>query len=255
MRVSSHVIRRFAPFKVPMSMRVLGIVLLMLVVVVGCANAVPPAEDATKPADRLTEGWWKERHEQKKLLRDYRVAFLGDSITQGWEGTGQAAWNQHFAQFKPANFGYSGDRTSHVLWRLEQGELLAAKPELVVLMIGTNNVGHGVNTPAETVAGIRAILAKIRKESPKTKILLIGVLPRGVAVDDPMRKAASEINADLVKLKEPNVTYRDYGAPFVKEDGKINLDLMPDALHLSEAGYQLWSDLILPDLLRLLPRR
>lgn len=231
-----------------MSMRVLSFVLLMMVVVLGCANANPPAEDATKPAERLAEGWWKERHEQKKPLRDYRVAFLGDSITQGWEGTGLAAWNQHFAEFKPANFGYSGDRTSHVLWRLEQGELLPAKPELVVMMIGTNNVGHGTNTPTETVAGIRAILAKIRKESPKTKVLLLAVFPRDPAPDGQFRKQVVEINAALAKLKEPNVTYRDYADAFLGPNGALRMDIMPDALHLNEAGYQIWAERLVKDL-------
>lgn len=229
-------------------MRMFGFTMLSLAVLLGCGSTVPAWEDPTQPAERLNEAWWKDRHEIKKPLRNFRVAFLGDSITQGWEGTGAAAWNEMLSKYNPANFGYSGDRTAHVIWRLEQGELLPAKPELVVMMIGTNNIGHRTNTPAETVNGIKAILAKIKKESPKTKVLLLAVFPRDPAPDGEFRKQVVAINAELVKIKDPNVIYRDYGDSFLGANGALRMDIMPDALHLNEAGYKIWAERLVKDL-------
>src|SRR5688500_9435865 len=104
---------------------------------------------AITPTPR-TEPWWQSRHRNcVELTRAaaFDVAFVGDSITQGWEGAGKAAWDEHFAPLRSANFGFSGDRTEHVLWRLASGEIVGAKPKVVVVMIGTNNLG--ANTPQE----------------------------------------------------------------------------------------------------------
>lgn len=225
---------------------------VLLAVATGCGAAVPPGDLPDVETDRLSESWWAARHKAKRELKGYRVAFLGDSITQGWEDTGRDLWPKMLAEFRPENFGYSGDRTPHVLWRLAHGEVLAQKPEAIVLMIGTNNVGHGVNTPAETVVGIRQILGRIHRESPDTKVLLLAVFPRGTQPDDPMRKAVVAINEQLAKVSHPKVTYRDYGSSFTNPDGTLKGELMPDALHLNEAGYQVWAERLVPDLRKLL---
>ncbi len=228
---------------------------VLLAIATGCGAAVPPGDIPDVETDRLNETWWAARHKIKRELKGYRVAFVGDSITQGWEDAGRHFWTNTLAEFKAENFGYSGDRTPHVLWRFAHGEVLPQKPEVIVLMIGTNNVGHKVNTPAETVVGIRQILARIHRDTPETKVLLLAVFPRGTQPDDPMRKAVVEINEQLAKISHPKVTYRDYGSSFTNPGGTLKGELMPDALHLNEAGYQVWAERLLPDLRRLLGTR
>src|SRR5208337_5244157 len=105
------------------------------------------------------------------------VLFLGDSITDGWRGSGKDVWKEKFEPLKAANFGIGGDRTQHVLWRLQNGELEGIKPRAAVIMIGTNNLG--ANTAEEIADGIKAIVAEIQKKQPETKILLLGIFPRG----------------------------------------------------------------------------
>lgn len=233
----------------------IALTVLTLSLAIACGPAIPAGEDPLVPAHRNNEGWWKERFEAKRELKSYRVAFLGDSITQSWEGAGRAAWDQHFAPLNSANFGYSGDRTPHALWRIAQGEVVEGKPAVAVVLIGTNNIGHRVNTPEETVKGIIGVIDAICKGSPGTKILLMAVLPRDPQPDGEFRKGVVEINAALAKLKLPNVTYRDYGDAFVKADGGLRMDLMPDALHLNEAGYKLWAERLSRDVRALLPRQ
>ncbi len=49
------------------------------------------------------------------------LVFVGDSITDGWRGGGKAIWQKDFAPLKALNLGIGGDRTEHVLWRLQNG--------------------------------------------------------------------------------------------------------------------------------------
>ena len=85
------------------------------------------AHSATEPAPR-TDDSWKQR---QALLNDRaamagpkaRVVFIGDSITQGWEGAGKNTWEKRFAPHHAVNLGIGGDRTQHVLWRLDNGNL------------------------------------------------------------------------------------------------------------------------------------
>jgi N-acetylglucosamine-6-sulfatase len=161
--------------------------------------------DATVPAPRLKDGWWKDRHQAKKkeIARGgHELVFLGDSITQGWEGAGKEAWAKSFGSRKAINLGFSGDRTEHVLWRLFNGGFAGAKPKVLVLMIGTNNTGHNRQDPAETAAGIESITGIIRDRTPDTNILLVGVLPRGDGPEDPLRKINDELNRKLLGLAD-----------------------------------------------------
>ena len=201
--------------------------------------------DATVPAPRLKDGWWKERHQaKKKELAEggHELIFLGDSITQGWEGAGKDAWKKSFGSRKALNLGFSGDRTEHVLWRLFNGGFAGAKPKVLVLMIGTNNTGHSQQDPAETASGISSILGIIRDRTPDTNILLVGVPPRGDGPDDPLRKINDELNRKLVGLADgKKIHYHDGGTAFLAPDGTCRPDLMPDKLHLSPEGYQIWA--------------
>ncbi len=136
----------------------------------------PPAP-ATVPATR--PGAWMQQHE-KFLDRGKKgpvdLLFLGDSITAGWNGA-REIWTRSYAPRQAANFGIGGDRTQHILWRLDNGEVDAIRPKVVVLMIGTNNVGS--NPEAEVADGVGAILDRLKAKLPATKVLLLGLFPRG----------------------------------------------------------------------------
>lgn len=181
------------------------------------------------------------------------VVFLGDSITQGWEGSGKATWDKEFAPLKAGNFGFSGDRTEHVLWRLEHGEMTGLKAKVVVLMIGTNNIGHGSSDPPQTATGVRAVVSKLRTAMPKAKVLLLGIFPRGESATDPMRVKVAEATAAFRTLHDGKwVHFLDIGDAFVRPDGTLRTKLMPDLLHLNDGGYEIWAKAIRPTLDRLL---
>ncbi|MBK8039429.1 MAG: GDSL family lipase [Verrucomicrobiaceae bacterium] len=184
-----------------------------------------------------------------------QLVFLGDSITAGW-GSKKEIWDKAFGAYQPANFGIGGDRTQHVLWRIQNGELDGIKPKVCVLMIGTNNVG---SDPAEGIAkGVTAIIETIRAKQPQAKILLLAVFPRGEFASTPAkantgRDKLKQVNEIIAKLDDgKNIHFLDIGSKFLQSDGSITKAIMPDFLHLSAPGYQIWADAITPKLAELM---
>lgn len=203
---------------------------------------------------------WTARHQAATALmkeRQPEIVMLGDSITHFWGGeplggrrTGAEVWDKFFAGRRVVNLGYGWDRTENVLWRLTHGEFDNVTPRVVVVMIGTNNVT--LNTPDEISSGIAAICAEIHRRSPKTRILLLGIFPRGER-PDANRRTIDEINQRIAKLDgHDGITYLDIGRKFLSEDETISKDVMYDFLHPSAKGYEIWAAAMGPTLERLL---
>ncbi len=199
------------------------------------------------------EGFIKAHESFVKIAKEGKaeLLFLGDSITAGWGGK-KAIWDKAFGKYMPANFGIGGDRTQHVLWRIENGELEGIKPKAAVIMIGTNN-SH--DDSAEGIAkGVTKIVEAVRAKTPATKILLLAVFPRGEKAENNMqRDKLKQVNAIIAKLDDgKHVFFLDIGAKFLESDGSLTKEIMPDFLHLSEKGYQIWADAISPKLAELM---
>ena len=185
------------------------------------------------------------------------VLFLGDSITEGW-GKAPHVWEHYYGKMEPANFGIGGDQTQHVIWRIENGELDGIHPKVVVLMLGTNNAA--THTGEEIAAADQKIIAMIRAKIPETKVLLLAIFPRdarrnpeGLITDAAIADAAKRMaaidraNALLAKLDDGvNLRFLDIGDKFLGRDGKIPWTIMPDQLHPTAAGYQLWAEAMQP---------
>ena len=173
------------------------------------------------------------------------LLFVGDSITDYWFRYGRSIWDANFAPLHAANFGVAGDRTEHVLWRLQNGELDGIKPKLVVLMIGTNNLGS--NSDEEIADGIKAIIQQLRQKLPSSQILLLGIFPRGEQADNPVRSRIKHINSIIAKFDDGKmIKYMDIGPKFLEPDGTLSKSAMPDSLHPNAKGYQIWADAITP---------
>lgn len=193
-----------------------------------------------------TAPWWTTRHEHvlgRIHQGEVDLLLIGDSITQGWEDVGRRIWDKYYGHRRAVNLGFGGDRTEQVLWRLDHGEIDGITPKLVILMIGTNNTGARHDPPEETAAGIQAILTTLRTRIPISKILLLGVFPRSSSVDDPLRRVNVAINDHLRHYADnQQVFFLNLSQRFLDERGRLSQDLMPDYVHLSERGYQVWAD-------------
>ena len=218
------------------------------------ASAFAQENDAIKPVPR--DANWMKRHDSfNARVKEGNVdlLFIGDSITQGWEGAGKAVWSEKYGKRNAVNLGIGGDRTQHVLWRLDNGNIDGIKPKLAVLMIGTNNAGSGQNTSEQIAEGITAIVTKLRDKLPETKVLILAVFPRGADGNDTKRKLNEGANQIVAKLADgKNIEYLDIGPKFLDDKGVLSKEVMPDLLHLNPASYQTWADAIEPHVARMM---
>jgi cephalosporin-C deacetylase len=229
-------------------------------------NAWLPALKGGKPAAAQDSAPQRNRnflpaHQallQKAKAGGIDVYFEGDSITRRWNGNDypkfQGSWKQNFFGWNAADFGWGGDTTANVLYRLYDGELDGVNPKVLVLMIGTNNVGNmplkdDSTRVEETVQGIRAILDTIQVKAPNAKIVLMGITPRN---DDPDHGTAlmptiDRINDRISKFADGNrIRYLNINGELADENGRLHEGMTEDRLHLSVKGYQVWADALKP---------
>ncbi len=203
------------------------------------------------PATRSNPANWMSRHEKfvaQAKRGDIDILFMGDSITDNWRSKGSNVWSQDYAPRHAANFGIGGDRTQHVLWRIENGELDGIHPRVTVLMIGTNN---SKSDSADDIArAIGMILDVIHSKIPDTKILLLAVFPRNRPTDTPeMLETIREVNQKIAGYDNGgSVRFLDIGSKFLDPDGKVPADIMADYLHPTEKGYKIWAAAMDPTL-------
>ena len=213
----------------------------------------PATNAAIKPAPR--DAGWVKRHEgfnAEAKKGDIDLVFIGDSITDGWRGGGKEVWNKYYAPRKALNLGIGGDRTQHVLWRLQNGNLDGIKPKLAVVMIGTNNSNGNDNTAEEIADGIKAIITTIKEKTPDTKILLLAIFPRGEKPGPQREKNAKASELAAKTANDKTVFYLDIGEKFLGPDGVMSKDVMKDFLHPGTSGYQTWAEAIEPKVKELL---
>ncbi len=168
--------------------------------------------------------------------RAYPVLFLGDSLTQQWDAN---LWRDHMALRGVLNAGVSGDRTEHLRWRLDHGNLAGPPPRVAIVLIGTNDIGHG-RPPEVTAEGIRAVLIQLRARLPATRVLLLGLLPRGATVTDHFRRQIGAVNRMIAACADSqSIFYADIGGVLLDSRGQLNKPVSPDTLHFSPRGYAL----------------
>ncbi|MHC4119113.1 MAG: GDSL-type esterase/lipase family protein [Planctomycetota bacterium] len=208
---------------------------------------------AVEPAHR--HSWWTLRNDavnERVKQGSVDLLMIGDSITHGWEGGGKKYWENYYAPRNAVNMGFSGDRTQHVLWRLEHGHLEGISPKLAVLMIGTNNSNGKDNTAEEIADGIIAICRKLRAECPRMKILILAIFPRGPEPSDQRQKnaKASQLASKIADGK--TIHYLNINGKFLTKDLFLSKRVMPDYLHPNEAGYKIWAEAIEPKVAELM---
>ena len=243
-----------------MGRRITGVVALLLtgMTLVGCASQQTRAFEAVegKRHSAVTPGrqtaewaapWWGPRHEAvgaRLAQGNVDLLFLGDSITHGWENTGKELWDQYYVPRHAVNMGFGGDRTQHVLWRLDHSDFTGLSPKLAIIMIGTNNSNGADNTAEEIADGIIAICGRLRTRLPQTKILLLAIFPRNAEPGAQREKnaAASRLAARIADGKM--IHYLDINEEFLTDTGVLAKEIMPDYLHPNAAGYQIWAEAI-----------
>lgn len=213
-------------------------------------SVIPVIDEAPTKANDFD---WMARHERvvERIKQGHvDLVLIGDSITHMWggdpldPGRGEGPvelWNRYFAPRHAVNLGFGWDRTEHVLWRLQNGEIDRIRPKVAVVQIGTNNLWK--HSPDDVALGIETIVKTVRKKLPRTKILLVGIFPRDHEPNTVNRKRITEVNSKIAHLgEERNVTFIDIGDRFLGPDGTLSPEVSPDYLHLSDRGFEIWGE-------------
>jgi beta-glucosidase len=241
------------------------VLLLMGAIIIGCAGQQNLAfksvegknHSAVTPVQRADKWWGPRQDAVNERLKQGNVdlLFIGDSITHGWENVSKEIWNTYYAPRNAVNMGFSGDRTQHVLWRLDHSNFEGLSPKLAIIMIGTNNSNRNDNTAEEIADGIITICHRLRTKLPRTKILLLAIFPRN---PEPSAQREKNAKTSLLASKIADgrmIHYLDINARFLTRDGLLTKDIMPDYLHLNKAGYKIWAEAIEPTVAKLMGER
>ncbi len=209
------------------------------------ANTAAIAAEREGPSHKKWMGKHIKQQTKCQSLKRVDLLMIGDSITEGWQSHGKKIWNEYYSKRNAFNIGISGDTTQGVLWRLQSGAFEKISPKLSVLMIGTNNHKH---TPEEVAEGIKVNLKELKKQFPKTKILLLNIMPRG---KDPSNTKLHLKNVKTNKIikkyvDDKTVFLVDMNEAFLLKNGMLNMDLMRDQVHPNEAGYRVWAEAMEP---------
>lgn len=217
-------------------------------------STIPVPGDTPLPNGVPLAAWLKlhQKFTLRARRRDVDVLFLGDSFMERWGSAGKRAWNSQIAPWNAAVFGIHGDETQNLLWRVLNGEL-SGRPRVAVVMIGANNLALG-QSPEETAAGVAAVVQAIRRVSPGTTILLLGLLPSGPKPGTWQRARIEQVNADISRLADDHVRYLDIGRRFLQPDGTISPTVLTGYFHPTSVGYQIFAGAIRGPLQALLSR-
>ena len=186
------------------------------------------------------------------------LVLVGDSIMHFWEWKHPASWKRFTEGRSVINCGYGGDRTQHVIWRIQHGELDGYAARAVVVMIGTNNNSSEDTDPANVAKGVERIVALVRARQPKAKIILHPLFPRGVSADSARHNKARVRNDrtnELLKAfaqANPDIAWIDFNDKLVGADGWVPREIMADEIHPTDKGYDLWMEALAPVLSQVL---
>src|SRR5262249_5283935 len=144
-------------------------------------------------------------------------------------------WKDNFFGYNAADFGWGGDTTQNILWRITKGELDGVNPKVIVLLAGTNNIGAAPTVEPKTKAahvarGVKAIVDVCRQKAPDAVIVLTAVFPRrGSAAVMP---TINDLNERLAQLADgKTIRFLNVNDKLADKDGKLFEGVMGDGLH------------------------
>ena len=220
---------------------------------------------AARPAPRH-DRWLADHAKRDARLQKGNVDLLliGDSITHGWKRHPELL-NQFFGGQQVVNLGHPADKTENIIWRLENHNMENISPQVAMVLAGTNNSNNDEYSIEEIAGGVEAIVQVLRAKLPDTKILLMGIFPRGsrdqrIGIKSGLTEAA--MNPQWGKINRVNriietfadgehIVYLNINPSFLNENGALPISVMPDLLHPNEKGYELWGSAMMPTLEKL----
>jgi beta-glucosidase len=182
-------------------------------------------------------------------IRNPDLVFVGDSITEGWD---PGLFQHFFGAYTALNLGVSSDQTQSTMWRLGQGEWKNLRPRVIVVLIGTNNLTQN-SQPPDVATGIGQLVQLLLRLSPESRILLVGLLPRGQFASEEQRHVVERVNDRIRQCADGSrIDYLDTWPVILDHNGTMSFEISPDTLHLSPVGYALFGSVLKPAVARLM---
>jgi lysophospholipase L1-like esterase len=163
-----------------------------------------------------------------------KITFLGDSLTHA------GRWQEFFPAHDISNHGVPGERSSEILLRID--EVLGGKPDLILLMMGINDLGSGIGSDI-IIPNFKQMIQRVKVES-SAQLIIQSLLPVNfqlfpTTIFQP--GDIEDINMMLKTLcKEENITYVDMYPAFASYANELIEAYTYDGLHLNDAGYRIW---------------
>ena len=170
------------------------------------------------------------------------IVFVGSSSILFW-GT----LSEDMAPMPVLNRGFGGSTIVHVTYFADR-IVLPYEPSAIVLYAGDNDIAFGLS-PDCTFVDFEAFVAHIRAATPSTPIYYISIKPSPARWQlwEDMRRANDFIEARTTT--DSTLHFIDVSSAMLDEQGQPIANLYsPDGLHMSEAGYELWTSIIEPRL-------
>jgi len=193
---------------------------------------------AVRPSPRVptNERWLADHEKRQKILdaRSFDVLLVGDSITAGWKKYPELL-KTFFGDRQVMNLAHPADKTENIIWRLVNHNLERQSPQVAIVLAGTNNSNNDEYTEEEIAGGVKAIVQLLRAKLPQTKILLLGIFPRGSreqrigiknglaeADMNPQWEKIDRVNRIIETFADgTNVVYLNINEAFLNEDGAL----------------------------------
>lgn len=205
---------------------------------------IPASDECTPEWLKFSEatllGKYKSQNDiLKKKADPDRIVFMGDSITEGWVESTPEFWEAHPHY---VNRGTSGHTTPQMLIRFRQ-DVLDLKPQLVVLLAGTNDIaGNTGKTSPETIVNNIKTMAELAK-SHQIAVAISSILPVQDYPWEPGLEPASTIYSINEELQAYAVAqgfiFIDYHSAMKNNQGGMRSSLTYDGVHCTKAGYQI----------------
>lgn len=209
-----------------------------LAVALGATGWAAEQQDGPSPARFEKAIQTFEKRDSESPPAKGGILFLGSSSIRMWDV------EKYFPDLPVVNRGFGGSHISDSI-AFASRICLPYRPKTIVFYAGDNDV-QGGKSPERVFDDYKAFVGIVRKALPETRILYLAIKP-SIARWDKVEKMR-DANARIREYSESDkrLGYIDIDTPMLSADGKPRSELfIKDGLHLSDAGYELWSALVL----------
>lgn len=163
------------------------------------------------------------------------VLFVGSSSIRLW-----ATVQEDFPGVPVVNRGFGGSQVTDAIVHFDR-LVLPHDPRLIVFYAGTNDLAAG-KRPEEVAADVAEFCARVHTERPQSRIVFVAV--QYAPARWHLKAAMAAANELIAKFcaEDPRREFVDVNVLTLGATGEPREDLYsPDRLHMSAAGYALWT--------------